>query len=64
MDWAKVWDVVKKGLRAGGAATVGAIVANYSGDKVLGVSVAVVYGLIGKILRDAKPGWFGWLPVL
>lgn len=64
MDMAKVWDVLKKGLRAGGAAVVGALVAQYSGNAVAGVSVAVIYGLVGKLLRDKFPEAFGWLPIL
>lgn len=60
----QVWDVLKKALRAGGAATVGAIVGSYANDPKVGVIVAVAYGAVGKMLRDKWPSVFGWLPIL
>lgn len=51
------------GARAAGVFIVGAVMADLSGNVVIGGLASVAYKVIGKYLRD-NVSWLRWLPVL
>ena len=64
MDWkARLKRYGIGGARAAGVFIVGAVIADLSGEPVIGGLVAVAYKVVGKWLRDNISA-LSWLPVL